>query len=73
MVCIKHTARPKVLLETAPMASGDETEVPSRQREVSPDTLPLRSLDDSGDCESRSGSSRGTTSESDESSCDFLI
>jgi hypothetical protein len=50
MVHIKHTAHLRVLPETAPMSSDDETEVPSQQIEVSRDASSSWSLDDSDDC-----------------------
>jgi hypothetical protein len=68
MVHIIHSARPKVRSKIAAMVSTDETELLSRRREMSPDPSLSRSLDDSGDHESRSGSSGGTASDSDESS-----
>jgi hypothetical protein len=49
----------------ASMAFADEIEVPLGWREVSPDLSSSQSLDGSGDYESRSGSSRGTTSDFD--------
>jgi hypothetical protein len=68
MVRIKHTAHPKVLPETTPMASIDETEVPLQRMEGSPDASSSWSLDDSDDCESWSEGSGDTTCESDDSS-----
>jgi hypothetical protein len=68
MVRIKHTAHPKVLPKTASMVSGDEMEVPSQRREVLPNISSSWSLDDSGECKSRSGGSGDTTSDSNGSS-----
>jgi hypothetical protein len=51
------------------MASNDAMEVPSQQKEASPDVSSSRSLGDSDDCESWSDHFGDTTSESDESGC----
>jgi hypothetical protein len=66
MVRIKHTTHPRVLAEIRPMASDDETEVPSQQTKASPDTSSSQSLDDCS-YESRSGGSGDILTESDES------
>jgi hypothetical protein len=68
MVRIKYTAHPRVLLESAMMASGAETEVPSQWTYGSPDASSWHSPDNSSDCESRSGGSGDTACESDDSS-----
>jgi uncharacterized cupin superfamily protein len=68
MAHIKHTSRPRVLPETAPMAFDNETEVPSRQMEGLPDASSWRSPDDSNDCESRFGGSGDAACKSDNSS-----
>jgi hypothetical protein len=70
MVRIKHTAHPiniRVPLETQSMASDEALEASAPRREASTKVTSSWSLEDSDDCESRSGGSEDTESASDDS------